>query len=211
MSQAQPVQVEFFFDPGCPWTWKTAQWLRRTGVPVEWRAFRLELAAEGPLPDVWADAAAGSHLALRLVEHLAAAGRHAEVDRFYAAVGARAHDALEPMSPDLVRAVAAELGIDGEGVAALDDASLDAAVQAAFDDARSLVGPGLGSPVLAVRLADGRRRGIFGPIVTALLDDAEARRLWDATVTLLSIDAVSELKRGRDLHLPLDASLSPHV
>ena len=211
MSSPVAERIELFFDPGCPWTWKTAQWLRRTGVPVEWRAFRLELGIEGPVPGTWATAARGSQLALRLVEHLAASGRHTDTDLFYAAVGERVHEGLQPMSADLVRSVAGDLGLGPDAVSALDDDGLDGAVRAAYDDAVSLVGPGLGSPVLAVTFADGRRRGVFGPIVTAPLDEPDALRLWDAIVTALSIDALAELKRARDLHLPLDASLSPHV
>ena len=156
MSTARLVDV--FFDPNCPWTWKTAQWLRRTGAEIRWRAFSLEMASSEPVPDMWASAAAASRTALRLVERLAALGRHDDAGRFYAALGARVHDELTAPSVDLVRHTAEGLGFTGDDIAALDDPELDDAVRAALDEARSLVGDGLGSPVLADTTAAGAAR-----------------------------------------------------
>jgi hypothetical protein len=166
---------------------------------------------DGPLPEVWAAAAASSAVALRLVESLAAQGRNADIARFYQALGERIHDELVPQSTELVRDVGRTVGLGNDDLLALDDPSLDAAVRASFDDARALTGPGLGSPVLAVTFADGRRRGVFGPILTASVNADEAHQLWDATIAMLHLDQFAEIKRGRGLYHELDASLTPHV
>ena len=42
----RPEQIEFFFDPMCPWAYQTSLWIREvrdlTGVSIVWRFFSLE-------------------------------------------------------------------------------------------------------------------------------------------------------------------------
>jgi hypothetical protein len=211
MSDPTIERVEFFFDTGCPWTWKTATWLLQTGVEVHWRAFRLEYLLDGPVPDQWAAAAEASAVALRLVESLAAQGRNDDIARFYVALGQSIHDRLEPQSPELIRTIGHSVGLSAEDLQALDDISMDSAVRASFNDATSLTGPGLGSPVLAVTFSDGRRRGMFGPILTGALSSANADKVWQSLTALIGVDQFAETKRGRSLYGELDASLTPHA
>jgi 2-hydroxychromene-2-carboxylate isomerase len=204
-------KVEFFFDPGCPWTWKTATWLRQLPIDVHWRSFRLEYLLDGPVPEQWSAAASSSAVALRLVESLAAQGRNEEIASFYVALGEQIHDQLVAQSPELVRTVARATGLSTQDLDALSKSDLDEAVRVSFRDAQSLSGPELGSPVLAVTFADGRRRAMFGPILTAGLAPTDVARMWEAALTLLDIDQFTEIKRGRGLLHELDKSLVPHV
>src|SRR3546814_16810146 len=45
-----PHDVEYFFDPGCPFAWQTSVWIRRVmalrGLPVGWRFISLRFANE---------------------------------------------------------------------------------------------------------------------------------------------------------------------
>ena len=49
-------QVEFYLDPGCPWTWLTSRWLvdvaaQRGDLEIAWRPFSLALLNAGrPVP-----------------------------------------------------------------------------------------------------------------------------------------------------------------
>ena len=40
-----PYDIEFFFDPGCPFAWQTSVWLRRVvemrGIRIGWRFISL--------------------------------------------------------------------------------------------------------------------------------------------------------------------------
>src|SRR5215203_6004775 len=44
--QPEPLQVEFFFDPMCPWAYQTSVWIRRVRelrpLAIRWRFFSLE-------------------------------------------------------------------------------------------------------------------------------------------------------------------------
>ena len=50
-----PYDVEFFFDPGCPFAWQTSRWIRRVtelrDVKVGWRFISLAYINEGNEPN----------------------------------------------------------------------------------------------------------------------------------------------------------------
>lgn len=204
------MRVDFFFDPGCPWTWRTAQWLRQVAtsekLEVRWRSFLLELLLDGqPVPAAFADSARLSRVALRIVEALHAGGDGDRVAEFYQYLGAAIHDHGVPASVALVTDTATALGIDA---APADDPRWDDAITASFTEARQLTGGEVGSPVLALGQP---RQGIFGPVLTRPVAADEAVRLWRGVRALVEIGAFSELKRARDLDGPLAADLAPHV
>ncbi|MER6593892.1 DsbA family protein, partial [Micromonospora purpureochromogenes] len=109
------MDATFFFDPACPWTWRASRWLVRVaearGLRVEWRAFSLAILNEGNVPPQFADALTASSRALRLVEALRAQGRPEDVARFYAELGARSHDAGNPLAASIVTAAVDAAGL----------------------------------------------------------------------------------------------------
>ncbi len=89
------------------------------------------------------------------------------------------------------------------------DEGLDEAVRASTAEALSLVGAGVGSPVLAVT-SNGQRRAIFGPIQAPSVTDGRAGALWDAVLTVLHTPEVAEIKRDRGIELPLPPEVNHH-
>ncbi|MEW2475490.1 DsbA family protein [Micromonospora gifhornensis] len=191
------MDATFFFDPACPWTWRTSRWLvavaEARGLSIEWRAFSLSILNGGNIPPEYADAVAASTRALRLVEALRAESRHADAGRFYAELGARTHDAGNPPSGKIVDAAVEAAGLD-DLAAALDDERWDEAVHASHALAYGSAGPDIGSPVLMVPDAD---RGIHGPILTEVPATDDALTLWDNLLPLLRMPAFHEIKRAR--------------
>ncbi|WP_432954484.1 DsbA family protein [Micromonospora haikouensis] len=191
------MDATFFFDPACPWTWRTSRWLVAVadtrGLAVEWRAFSLTILTGGDVPPQFAEAMAASGRALRLVEALRAEGRHDDAGRFYAALGARTHDAGNPLSDKLVDDAAAAAGL-AAAAPALDDDRWDEAVRGSHALAYGSAGPDIGSPVLMV---PGVERGLHGPILTEVPGTDDALTVWDALLPLLRIPSFHELKRGR--------------
>ncbi len=102
------MEATFFFDPACPWTWRTSRWLVTAApardVTIRWRAFSLAILNEGQIPEQFQPVMVASGRALRLVEGLRADGRHDEIGRFYTELGTRSHDAGEPLTDDMVTA-----------------------------------------------------------------------------------------------------------
>lgn len=191
------MDATLFFDPACPWTWRTSRWLvavadART-LHLEWRSFSLAILNEGNVAPQFAEAMAASSRALRLVEALRAEGRHDDVARFYAEVGARSHDAGNPLSPKIVDA-AVEAADLQEAAPALDDDRWDDAVRESHALAYASAGPDVGSPVL---MLPGAERGIHGPILTEVPGTDDALTIWDSLLPLIRMPAFHEIKRAR--------------
>ncbi|MER7335693.1 MULTISPECIES: DsbA family protein [unclassified Micromonospora] len=191
------MDATFFFDPACPWTWRTSRWLVAVadarGLHIEWRAFSLAILNEGNVAPQFAEAMTASSRALRLVEALRAEGRHDDVARFYAEVGVRSHDAGNPLSPKIVDAAVEAAGLLA-AAPALDDDRWDDAVRESHALAYGSAGPDVGSPVLMV---PGVERGIHGPILTEVPGTDDALTVWDSLLPLIRMPAFQEIKRGR--------------
>ncbi|SCF02940.1 DsbA family protein [Micromonospora mirobrigensis] len=191
------MDATFFFDPACPWTWRTSRWLvavaEARGLAVEWRAFSLAILNEGNVPPQFAEAMAASGRALRLVEALRAQGRHDDAGRFYTELGTRTHDAGNPPSDKLVTEAVEAAGLGSE-TAALDDERWDEAVRKSHALSYASAGPDIGSPVLMI---PGAQRGMHGPIVTEVPGTEDALVIWDSLLPLIRLDTFHEIKRGR--------------
>src|SRR5207247_2606422 len=57
VGKTTPIPVRLWIDPGCPWAWQGALWLRRIAaagrVEIDWRIFSLELNASEPSMPFW--------------------------------------------------------------------------------------------------------------------------------------------------------------
>lgn len=193
------MSVTIWFDPICPFTWRTSRWLRSQArahdEPVSWRLMSLAVLNEGreDVPKEFRDAHQAS---VRLLRVLAAAAEHGgddAVDALYTELGNRVHDQGQPWDPDTVRAALTAAGLPEELASAQNDQARDAAVRASHLEGQERVGQESGSPVVAF----GDSRGFFGPILGAPPSADEARRLYDSVATLATVSAFSELKRAR--------------
>lgn len=190
------MEATYFFDPACPFTWRTSRWLvgvaEQRGVTLRWRAFSLMILNGGNAPEKLKPMLEASSRALRLVEALRAGDRHDDIAAFYTELGTRTHEAGAPISDALVDEAAAAVGI--EDASALDDPAWDDAVRESHEFAFSSAGPDIGSPVL---LLEGAERGVHGPIIGEVPGADESLAIWDAVVPLSRSGTFFELKRGR--------------
>lgn len=187
--------VDFFFDPGCPFTWRTSRWIAGVAdagaATVAWRLMSLAIPNEGrDIPEQWRSAMAKGTRTLRV---LAAVEDNDARGRLYTALGTRRHEKGLPYSDEEIAAAVADAGLPAAVAAAVDDASLDAAVRASHDEAQAAVGQESGSPVL--RLGD---KAWFGPVVVPIPTGEEAMRLFEAVRLLAEVPSFSELKTSRN-------------
>lgn len=193
-----PTSVDFWFDPGCPFTWRTSRWLTdvagRRPMSVTWRLLSLGILNAGK--DIPERFRAGMHQGPRALRVLAAAeevGGQEALRRLYTALGTRLHEQGAAYDDDLLRAAAAEAGLDPSLAAAADDQGYDDRVRASHDEAQRRVGTEVGSPVTAI----GGGKAYFGPVVVPIPAGEEALRLFDALQLLAAVPAFSELKTAR--------------
>ena len=193
-----PASIEFFFDPGCPWTWATSRWLvdaaERRGIDVVWRNLSLGVLNEGKeLSEHLQRTLPAGLVAHRLIAALRAAGRNDLIGDYYTEYGRRVHhDGVAP-SVEVVREVAEAVGA-GDWVSALDDGQWDEPVAESTRMAMSLAGPDVGSPVIAF---GDPLVGVFGPIVSPPPCDEQAMFLLDVVLLVAQCPGFFEIKRGR--------------
>ena len=199
------MRVDFWFHPGCPWTWVTSRWLLEVaphrGLDVHWRSFSLTLlngCADVPLR--WRDRAEGAHDVLRVVE----AARHSgapepAIGDFYTGAARQLFQGEWPLHvPDTLAAA----GLDVSLASAFSDPTWDRAIERSMREASTLSGATAASPTIAVESSPGR--AFFGPVLSYKPEGQGALDLWDAFVTMASSGVVYELKRDRleGLELP---------
>jgi 2-hydroxychromene-2-carboxylate isomerase len=203
------AELNFYFDPVCPFAWLTSTWVRQVAAQrdfaVDWRFISLRLlnahidyASHFP-PDYEAGHTAGLRL-LRVAARVRAAHGRDAVGPLYEAFGRhlfevdRQPDIAVRGSREFVAPVLAEAGLPPALAAAVDDESADVEIQAETDEALTLTGKDVGTPILHFHPPEGR--SFFGPVISRVPSDAQAVELWDHVVALAGFPGFAELKRS---------------
>ena len=206
------VDLQFYFDPVCPFAWMTSKWVRmvaeRRDYRVEWRFISLRIlnshidyATHFP-PEYEAGHTAGLRL-LRMMARVRAAHGPAAVDALYQAVGTRIFDTPRDGDPrdaagqaarGLVEPLLTAAGLPAELADALDDEGFDEQIRAETEEALSLTGRDVGTPILHFQPPAGT--AFFGPVISRLPEPDDAVRLWDHVIGLASFPGFAELKRS---------------
>ncbi|ACU37805.1 hypothetical protein [Actinosynnema mirum] len=205
------TDLDFSFDPVCPFAWMTSKWVRivqaRRGSAVDWRFISLRLInshvdydSHFP-PEYEARHTAGLRL-LRVASAVRERHGREAVRPLYAALGARIMESAPDAgrapgwqgAPELAADALAEAGLPTSLAESLDDASRDAEIQAESDEALSLTGKDVGTPIL--RFAPPNGTALFGPVISRLPDEDQAVALWDHVAALAAFPGFAELKRS---------------
>lgn len=207
------ADLNFYFDPVCPFAWMTSKWVRKVQAQrdydVDWRFISLRLLNahidyEAHFPPEYE---AGHTAGLRLLRAAASVRREhgrAPMDAFYTACGTRIFETHTGTymtdgrdyrgTEDFLRSVLEEVGLPEHHLTALDDTSFDAEIQAETDEALSLTGRDVGTPIIHFQPPDGV--AFFGPVISRLPSDEDAVALWDHVIGLASFPGFAELKRS---------------
>ena len=210
------ADLHYWFDPVCPFAWMTSRWVRmvqeQRSYEVQWRFISLRLInadvdydAQFP-PEYEAGHTAGLRL-LRVAARVREEHGTQAVARLYAALGARIFDTPrtggwtrdddrvdERGTPAFLVPVLDELGLPTSLAEALDDDSWDATIRSETDEALSLTGKDVGTPIMQVDPPGGV--AFFGPVISRLPDPDGAAELWDHVVGLARFAGFAELKRS---------------
>ncbi len=193
-----PVQVDFWFDPICPWAWMTSRWLlevaRQRPIQPRWHVMSLSVLNEDKkdLPDRYRELLATGWGPVRVV--IAAEQKFGAdvIGPLYTALGTRFHNEQQPRERAVIEAALAEVGLPTELADAMDSGEYDDALRASHSDGIERVGYEVGTPVISV---DGI--SFFGPVVTPIPRGEAAVRLWDGVLLVAGTDGFFELKRSR--------------
>ena len=195
------TNVDFWFDPVCPWAWITSRWMLEVEkvrpVTTSWHLMSLaylnitQHEGKGLSPEYLER----MELAWGPVRVLEAAAEEKGEDillPLYTAIGTRFHN-QQNRGPGALADAVAEVGLDPAVLDAATSRDRDDAIRASHERGMSQVGLDVGTPVISVG-----GNAFFGPVVTPAPRGEAAGRLWDGVLAVTATEGFFELKRTRD-------------
>ena len=206
------ADIEFFFDPVCPFAWITSRWIEKvvaqSDYSVEWRFISLRLInkAKDYATEFPKGYEHGHTAGLRMLRTAAAVRDelgYEPLGALYTAYG----DSYFGVEKSQGEAARTSLGSIEAITACLETADLDTKYAAAADDtswdqllddetelALSRTGRDVGTPIITFQPPDGL--SFFGPVISRVPADEDALPLWDAVTTLARFPGFAEMKRS---------------
>ncbi|QGF22367.1 DsbA family protein [Raineyella fluvialis] len=191
-------QVDFWFDPQCPWAWMTSRWMLEVEkvrpVHTVFHVMSLSVLNEGrdELPDDYKTFLAGAWGSARLALAVEEQYGSEKLREFYTAVGTRFHPKGETRDRATLEAALAEVGLPAELADAAETDANDAALRRSHHEGMDPVGNEVGTPVVRIN-----GKSLFGPVISPAPKGEQAGRLFDGVSLVTEYDGFYELKRSR--------------
>jgi hypothetical protein len=197
MSDSKATEVEFWFDPSCPWAWMTSRWVDEVAkyrdLEVTWKVMSLSVLNEDKdVPDSYRSFFPRALRYTRLVTAVKELHGQEYVKPLYDALGTRIHPGGSKDPDTVIPEALAEVGLPAELVEYSLTDEFDPQMRASHFDGIERVGQDVGTPVIAVEGV-----AFFGPVISPAPKGEEAVRLWDGTVAVASYPGFFEIKRSR--------------
>ncbi len=194
--------VDFWFDPICPWAWITSRWMLEVEkvrpVRTAWNMMSLaylnihQHEGKGISPEYMQrmEAAWGP---IRVCAAAAAEKGDDILLPLYSALGTRFHNEQRRQDPETIPEALAEVGLDRSLADAATSTEFDETIKASHHRGMDQVGLDVGTPIIAVE-----GNAFFGPVITPIPRGEAAGTLWDGVLAVTATDGFFELKRTRD-------------
>lgn len=197
-SSPEPVVVDFWFDPACPWAWIASRWILeaekvRPVRPV-FHVMSLAVLNQGrDLPDGYRQFLDGSWPAVRVALAVEREYGQESLAAFYTAIGTRYHPQGEQRNRETTEKALADVGLPTSLAELGETGDWDDDLRASHHRGMDPVGDDVGTPVIHYNGS-----AIFGPVLTPAPTGEDAGRVLDAVVTLTTFSGFYELKRTRE-------------
>jgi protein-disulfide isomerase-like protein with CxxC motif len=197
-----PEDVQFWFDPVCPWAWITSRWILEVEkvrpVRPDWRIMSLAYLNltqhEGKdLSEDYLERMGRAWGPIRVCAAAADQDGPGVLGPLYTAIGTKLHVEGRREDPTVLPEALAEVGLPPSLASAAQSDEFDGEIRRSHHEAFDDVGTDVGTPVLRIR-----GHAIFGPVITPAPRGEAAGRLWDGLVLVTGTDGFFELKRTRD-------------
>jgi hypothetical protein len=198
MTEQELTDVDFWFDPICPWAWIASRWMHEVEkvrpVRTNWHVMSLSVLNEDKedLPERYRELLAAGWGPVRVC--IAAEQEHGPqvLGPLYTALGTRIHNEKLDQSREMIEAALAEAGLPPGLADAMDSTDFDDAVRTSHAEGINRVGFDVGTPIISVN-----GLSIFGPVVSPIPRGEAAAKLWDGVLLIAGTDGFFELKRSR--------------
>ncbi len=197
MPAQEPTQLDFWFDPLCPWAWIASRWVLEVEkvrpVQARWHVMSLAVLNEGKdMPEQYVELMRQAWGPVRVC--IAAEQKFGPdvLLPLYTALGTRFHHEKAERDRATIEAALAEVGLPADLADAMDDDSYDEALRDSHADGMDRVGYEVGTPVISVN-----GTSFFGPVISPIPREEAAGQLWDGVLLVAGTDGFFELKRSR--------------
>lgn len=208
------ADLEFFFDPVCPWAWITSRWVcevqAQRDYEVGWRFISLKFLNEekmdySSMPPGYKEIHAAGTQGLRVAALARRERGNEAVGAVYTALGLSLHNRQEREAfvadpRGHVAGLLTSVDLPENWADAVDDVSFDDEIRRETELALERTGKDVGTPILTFRPGSKTEGSFFGPVISAIPRGEEAARLWDAVETLATSSGMAELKRSIRSH-----------
>ena len=201
------ADLEFYFDPVCPWAWITSRWVTNVqqlrNYEVSWKFISLRMinAERGYDGHEAYEKIHNAGLAgLRVASAARAQGGNESVAAVYTALGNAIHiggrrEELVNDPKSFLLSIVADAGLPAEVAAAFEDSTHDEVIRYETEAALSRTGKDVGTPILTFNPKSANEASLFGPVISQAPKGEEAMKLWDAVQTIAE-SGVAEIKRS---------------
>ena len=203
------ADLEFFFDPICPWAWVTSRWVvevqRLRDYAVSWRFISLKMVNEartdGTYGNKFSDSHAAGLYAHRVCDEVRLQHGNDAVGAMYTALGEEFHTRdRESRVKDDPAAFMTEIlrtaNLPTDYASHVNDESHDAYIREDTEIALGRTGRDVGTPIITFRPGQANEGSFFGPVISSIPRGADALLLWDAIELIATSTGMSELKRS---------------
>lgn len=197
-------QVDFYFDPMCPWAWVTSRWIceveRQREIDLRFRLMSVAVLNErrfkGRVKTLLRHTR--SWRPVRVAAAVEAERGQDGLREFYTAFGTSYHKNRR-QDPDAVLAEVLELMDAKHLLASANQTHYDHQIRRSHEAGMAKVGADVGTPTMYV---DGV--AFFGPVLGAIPRGDQALEVFDAALALGRCRSFFELKRSREGQLNFD-------
>lgn len=203
------ADLEFFFDPVCPWAWITSRWVAEVqqlrDYSVDWRFISLAVLNEDRVADWYTPDYRAGHMiglsALRIADEVRLTVGNDGVAAWYTSIGTKIHDdrtnlrKVDDLDAAFVELLATA-GLDPALAAHGTDESHDAFIRSETAVALARAGEDVGTPIITFHPGAEREASFFGPVIATVPRGDEAVKFWDAIELIATTSGMAELKRS---------------
>jgi hypothetical protein len=203
------ADLDFFFDPVCPWAWITSRWVVEVqglrDYEVNWRFISLKLINQDRTEDWYTPEHRAAHMAglyaHRVCDEVRLAHGNQQVAALYTALGHAFHrqERRPDINADPVAFMAEMLATASlpVGLAAhVHDESHDGFIAQETELALGRTGRDVGTPIVTFHPGAANEGSFFGPVISSIPRGDGALQLWDAIEVIATTSGMSELKRS---------------
>jgi 2-hydroxychromene-2-carboxylate isomerase len=204
------ADLDFYFDPICPWAWITSRWVvevqQQRSYDVSWKFIALRFVNEDKnyetdFPAGYPEIHGAGLNGIRVAAAARAEGGNDAVARVYTELGLSIHnrqerEAMQKDTHGHMVALLSKAGLNSAWADAVDTTTYDDVIRAETKEALERTGKDVGTPIITFNPGSSREASFFGPVISVIPRGDEATRLWDAIEVIATSSGMAELKRS---------------